>query len=91
MKFKSFLFGLAMFVCAGNLWAGSFTGVVNANFQLETASGETYEIVDTDAGNELVMLIDTQVKVNGNVEEEAGIKYLSVTSFQVIEDTEELQ
>ena len=65
----------------------TIVGTVNDYYQIETDDGETYEIGDSEQGDELVGHIGARVKVTGTVEEdEDGVKVIMVTSFVVIQE-----
>ncbi len=56
------------------------------NYQLVAADGQVYEIAVNDVGDQLVEFVDTRVRVTGFVEDEDGIKVLTVSSYEVLRD-----
>jgi hypothetical protein len=63
----------------------SITGTINDDSQLVSDSGTTYDIGDTEKGNEVMDLIGKKVAVKGTVMESDGAKIITITSFDVIE------
>jgi hypothetical protein len=63
----------------------SITGTINDDSQLVSDSGTTYDIGDTEKGNEVMDLIGKKVTVKGTVMESDGAKIITITSFDVIE------
>jgi hypothetical protein len=63
----------------------SITGMINDDSQLVADSGVTYDIGDTEKGNEVMDLVGKKVMVKGTVMESDGTKIISITSFDVIE------
>jgi hypothetical protein len=61
-------------------------GTVNDSYQIVTDAHEVYEIGDSEQGDELVNLIGSTVEVTGRIEEQEGVKIITVTSFVVIEE-----
>jgi hypothetical protein len=62
----------------------SITGTINEDSQLVDGSGNSYDIADTEQGNEVMEMTGKQVSVKGTVMEEGGTKTISITSFEVI-------
>jgi hypothetical protein len=73
---------------AGNAICGkdvTIIGTVTDAYQIETQNGVVYDIGDTEQGMEVGDLVGKQVKVQGNVEEEEGVKVISINAFEIIE------
>ncbi|UCF85890.1 MAG: hypothetical protein JSV50_09735 [Desulfobacteraceae bacterium] len=64
----------------------TMVGTVNDNYQIVTDDEQVYDIADTEKGDELVRLIDRRVRVTGTVEESEGMKLITVTSYEVLEE-----
>lgn len=82
-----FVLGLVALV-AGFAVAGdevNITGTINDDSQLVDDSGTSYDIADTEQGNEVMEMTGKKVSVKGTVMEEEGTKTISITSFKVIE------
>jgi hypothetical protein len=60
-------------------------GQVNDNYQIITEEGIVYEVAETEKGDELVQLIGEKVRVTGKIEENQGVKTITVISFEVID------
>ena len=60
-------------------------GTVNGENQIDTDDGESIDIAETDAGNELMMEIGKKVEVIGTVAGEGDKKEVTVESFKVLE------
>ena len=89
---KRLLIGILTFALAvlfaGNATCGeaiTIVGTVNDTYQIETEDGAIYDIGDTEKGQEVGELIGQQVKVQGTVEEEEGVKVISITAFEIFE------
>ncbi len=65
--------------------AVTIVGTVTDAYQIETKDGTVYDIGDTEQGQEVGDLVGKQVKVQGTVEEEEGVKVISITAFKIIE------
>lgn len=87
---KKYLFvGLCVLIIAaflsGTAISGktmTITGTVNENYQIVADDGQTYEVADTEKGDEVVDLVGKKVKVTGTVEE----SLITITSYEVIEE-----
>jgi hypothetical protein len=80
--------GLAVFL-SGIAVAGSevsISGVINEDGQLVDNSGMTYDIAESDEGNELMDMTGQKVTVKGTVMEAEDTKIINVSSFQIIEE-----
>lgn len=66
-------------------------GEVNDDCQLvESANGQIYEVAENKIGDDLVNnYISQTVKVTGKVQVKDGIKYITISHFEVISDSEE--
>jgi hypothetical protein len=65
----------------------TLTGEVNDSYQVVSDDDQTYEVADTEKGNELVLNhIGERIKVSGSVEEEDDVKILTVTSFELLKE-----
>lgn len=63
-------------------------GTINDSDQLITASGNVYEIADTEAGMDMLYeAIDASVDVTGDVFEDEEINFISVESFTITAPT----
>lgn len=73
---------------AGNAICGkavTIVGTVTDAYQIECKDGIVYDIGDTEQGQEVGELVGKQVQVQGTVEEEEGVKVISITAFKIIE------
>ena len=61
-------------------------GTVNDSYQIVTDDDEVYQIGDSEQGDEVIEYVGARVKVTGSVEEEEGVKIITVTAFKVIEE-----
>jgi hypothetical protein len=91
-NWKRLLIGILTFALAvlfaGNAICGkaaTIIGTVNDDYQIETKDGAIYDIGDTEKGQEVGGLIGQQVKVQGTVEEEEGVKVISITAFEIVQ------
>ena len=64
----------------------TIVGMVNDYYQIVTDDDEVYEVGDSEQGDELVEHVGARLKVTGTVEEEDGVRIITVTSFVVIEE-----
>lgn len=60
-------------------------GQVTEDNQLMDDAGNVYDIVDTEAGNEVVELVGQKVEIQGTLIEEQDGKVIAIESFRVIE------
>ena len=60
-------------------------GQVTEDSQLMDEAGNVYDIVDTDAGNEVVELVGQKVEIEGTLMEEQDGKVIAIESFRIIE------
>ena len=65
--------------------AMTITGTINEDNQIVTDDGKTYDVVDTEKGDEVVEMVDKKVKATGTVEESEGKMMISITEYEVIE------
>jgi hypothetical protein len=66
----------------------TIVGEVNDQYQIVAKDGTTYEIADTEMGNDVLELMGSVVEVTGEViEEPDGVKVIDVKSFKVREET----
>ena len=65
--------------------AMTITGTINEDNQIVTDDGKTYDVVDTEKGDEVVEMVDKKVKATGTVEESEGKLMISITAYEVIE------
>jgi type 1 fimbria pilin len=83
------LFALALVAfLAGPALSGStvtITGTVNEDSQIVTNDGKTYDVVDTEKGDEVTENVDKKVKVTGTVEESEGKMMISITEYEILE------
>ena len=61
-------------------------GEVNDQYQIIDQDGITYEIADTELGNEVLQRIGAVVEVTGDLTEQDGVKVLDVITFKVKEE-----
>ena len=62
-------------------------GTVTDDFQIVDNSGESYEVVETSLGDELVTsAAGKMVEVKGTVQEEDGVKTITVSSYKVLSE-----
>ena len=71
--------------------AGGLTlvGEINDENQLMTPDGKIYDIADTMEGSELFELTGESVSVTGTVEEEDGVKTITVESHELMDEEQE--
>jgi hypothetical protein len=62
------------------------TGFVNDHYQIEGDDGENYEIGEGETGDELVQLVGEKVNARGNVIKEDGLNFMTVNSFDVLNE-----
>ncbi|MBN2569109.1 MAG: hypothetical protein JXB42_06730 [Deltaproteobacteria bacterium] len=65
--------------------AVKITGTINEIDQLIAEDGVIYEIDITDAGNALVEEAGKKVEATGFLEDLAGVKSISISSYRIIE------
>ena len=63
----------------------TIVGTVNGSFQIIGTDGTIYEVEDTDLGLEVLEMVGTKVQVIALLEEDEDIKYLTITSYTVLE------
>ena len=63
----------------------TITGTINEDNQIVTDDGKTYDVVDTEKGDEVVEMVDKKVKATGTVEESEGKMMISITAYEVLE------
>ena len=61
-------------------------GTVNDDYQIVTDDEKVYEVAENEKGDEVVELVGKKVKVTGTVEESDGMKIITVTAYEVLED-----
>jgi hypothetical protein len=64
----------------------SVEGVVGEDFLIIADDGTVYRISDTTMGDEVAQLFNKKVRVTGIVEDWEGMKMITVTSYEIIED-----
>ena len=93
LKVASFVvsIGLSIIVVSTCLADTTIIGEVNDNCQLvESANGQIYEVAENKIGDDLVNNYISQiVKATGKVQEKDGIKFIIISHFEVISDSEE--
>lgn len=89
---KAFVIGLlAMVLVAFSFGAGLASepvviqGQVTEDGQLMDEAGNAFDIVDTEAGNEVVELVGQKVEIEGTLTEDGEDKVIAVESFRIIE------
>ena len=60
-------------------------GQITEDSQLMTEDGEFYEIVDNEAGMQVMEMVGEMIEVRGTVVEDEGIKEITVESFSVVQ------
>ena len=79
----------AFVVCTTGIAAAAdsvvVTGTITDDEMLVDEDANVYVIVDTDPGLKLMELVGEKVKVWGGVEESSDGKFLTVESFEIIE------
>ena len=77
-------------VCASPVFADqvTITGTINDTYQIVAEDGMTYEVEDTDMGNEMLNHVGKTVEATGEVVEEDGVKTIKVESYKILEKTE---
>ncbi len=83
------VFSIAL-LCSNPVFAGqsTITGIINDTYQIVAADGMTYEVEDTDMGNEMLNHVGKTVEATGEVVEEDGVKTIKVESYKILEKTE---
>ena len=62
-------------------------GTVTDDFQIVDDAGQSYDVVETSMGDELVAKASGKtVEVTGTLQEEAGVKSITVDSYKIIEE-----
>ena len=61
-------------------------GTVNAAYQIVTDDHQTYDVAESEKGDEVVEMIGRKVRVTGTVEEQDDEKVILVTSYEIIEE-----
>lgn len=64
----------------------TISGTVNATYQIVTEDQQVYDVAENEKGDEVVEMIGQKVKVTGTIEEQDGVKVITVTSYDVIEE-----
>ncbi|MFH1077297.1 MAG: hypothetical protein V1753_10795 [Pseudomonadota bacterium] len=64
----------------------NISGTVNEYFQVETDSGDLYDIAYTELGDELSQLVGAKVDVTGMVEESEGEKVITVMRYEILKE-----
>ena len=64
----------------------TITGTVHPGYQIIADDGQVYNIAENDKGYEVSRNIGEKVKVTGTVEEDEGENFITVTSYEVIEE-----
>lgn len=85
--FISLLMVIALVFAAGVALAEesvTIQGQVNEDNQLVDQDGNTYNIADTDAGQQVMDMVGEKVEVKGTVKEDMGEKEITVESFNVM-------
>ena len=84
-------FVLAGLLVIAPVVAGGVTliGEINDENQLVTPDGKIYDIADTMEGSELFELTGKNVSVTGTVEEEGGVKTITVESHERMDKEQE--
>jgi type 1 fimbria pilin len=83
----SLLMAIAMVFAAGVALADeaiTIQGQVNEDNQLVDQDGNTYNIADTEAGQQVMDMVGEKVEVKGTVKEDMGEKEITVESFNVM-------
>ena len=83
---------LVVLIATGLMLAGAAVaedatvkGVITEEGAIQTDEGEVIEVADTPAGNEMLEHVGKTVEAVGTITEEDGVKYISVTSYNVME------
>jgi hypothetical protein len=63
----------------------TITGTINEDGEFITDDGKTYDVVDTEKGDEVVEMVDKKVKATGTVEESEGKMMITITNYEVLE------
>ena len=62
------------------------SGTINGTNQLVDKDGQIFNVVDTEAGHELLIHIGQKVQVKGTVLENEGKKEISVSAYEIIKE-----
>jgi len=62
------------------------TGTINNASQIVDKDGQIFDVVDTQAGKELVTHVGLKVQVKGTVMESEGKKQISVSAYEIIKE-----
>lgn len=60
-------------------------GQVSEDNQIMDEAGNVYDIVDSEAGNEVVELVDQKVEIQGTLMEDQDGKVIAIESFRIME------
>jgi hypothetical protein len=89
---KVLIIGLLAMVVVGFMFGAGLAsepvmiqGQVTEDNQLMDEAGNVYDIVDTEAGNEVVELVGAKVEIQGTVMEDQDGKVIAIESFRIIE------
>lgn len=74
-------------ICSNPVFAKevTITGTVNENYEIVASDGTTYEVADTDMGNDLLDHVGETVEVLGEVTQVEGAKVINVKSYKILE------
>lgn len=77
-----------LFVSGAALSADSVTvtGTINEYIQIVTEDGDIFDVTEGEKGDELIDLVDKNVRVTGVVEDYGGAKTITVSSYEVLGD-----
>jgi hypothetical protein len=78
---------MAIFLMSGMAFAGdtvSLVGEINDDFQIVTDNGETYEVMMSDQGIDLIDHAGERVRVTGEIIEEGEDRVIDVLSYEVL-------
>lgn len=64
----------------------TITGTINDDYQLVDDAGSVYEIADNEMGSQAIEYAGKKIEIEGVVEEEGGIKVITVTAFKPLEE-----
>ena len=80
--------GLIMLTIAATGMADRITirGIVTTDFQIVDAGGQSYDVAESDAADDMLSKASgRKVEVIGKLEETAGIRTITVEAFKVLE------
>jgi hypothetical protein len=64
----------------------TFTGKVTEDFQIVDNAGQSYDVAENPVGDEMVsQAAGKTVQVTGTVQEEGGVKTITVESYKIME------